>query len=379
MTLKLKPLSPRSPASSPSSPFSFTRLDDTPEPAELTTPPTVWLPGSTMKIFGHEPLNALPEVGGLVRCQGCGKVVLRSVAVSHGETCKKEMKKEGDSEGARGTTGGKKRKASPEGGDAAGDPPKKKVKALPKITKGRTKGPVDYNRQCGVINDKNLPCSRSLTCKSHSMGAKRAVQGRTRPYDELLLDWQRANNPNFVEPVKRETKAEKKEKREKEKEERRRLMEEEARQRGEDPAKLAGQGGTGKKASGVLAGTKKGKKAAAAAAAARLAGLEGAGEEGDEDPELLDSEAEMDELVRVVRTVQDKGVLAVPLAVPCDAGSWFVQRRERARCCRDLLIGALGSGGGLGLGMNMGIGMNGMNMSMGLGIGNRTNGIAVRH
>ena len=69
----------------------------------------------------------------------------------------------------------------------------------------RLEGPVDYDRQCGVINDKNLPCSRSLTCKSHSMSAKRAVQGRSRNYDDLLLQWQRANNPNFVEPVERET------------------------------------------------------------------------------------------------------------------------------------------------------------------------------
>jgi len=52
------------------------------------------------------------------------------------------------------------------------------------------------------------------------MGAKRAVQGRSKLYDELLLDWNRANNPNFVEPVKRESKKERKEKKEKEKRER---------------------------------------------------------------------------------------------------------------------------------------------------------------
>ncbi|KAJ7823449.1 SCA7, zinc-binding domain-containing protein, partial [Mycena leptocephala] len=69
-----------------------------------------------------------------------------------------------------------------------------------------TKGPpVDYDQQCGVINDMNLPCSRSLVCKSHSMGAKRAVQGRSRNYDDLLIDWQRQHNPYFVEPVRRET------------------------------------------------------------------------------------------------------------------------------------------------------------------------------
>lgn len=62
--------------------------------------------------------------------------------------------------------------------------------------------PIDLDRQCGVINDKNLPCSRSLTCKTHTVGAKRAVEGRSRPYDSLYLEWQRANNPNFKEPQK---------------------------------------------------------------------------------------------------------------------------------------------------------------------------------
>ena len=49
------------------------------------------------------------------------------------------------------------------------------------------------------------------------MGAKRAVQGRSRPYDELLLEWNRLHNPNWVEPVKRESKAERKERKEREK------------------------------------------------------------------------------------------------------------------------------------------------------------------
>lgn len=70
------------------------------------------------------------------------------------------------------------------------------------------------------------------------------------------------------------------------------------------------------------------------------------GEDVSEDLENLDSEAEMDDLVRVIRNVTEKRVVAIPLAVPSDAGSWFVQRRERVRCCRDLLLGALGNGGG---------------------------------
>jgi SAGA-associated factor 73 len=36
-------------------------------------------------------------------------------------------------------------------------------------------------------------CARSLTCKSHSMSAKRAVPGRSQSYDTLLSQWQRKN------------------------------------------------------------------------------------------------------------------------------------------------------------------------------------------
>lgn len=234
----------------------------------------------------------------------------------------------------------KKRKASPTPEDPS-QPLKKKAKPPPKVTKGRVKGPIDYDKQCGVINDKNLPCSRSLTCKSHSMGAKRAVQGRSRGYDELLLEWNRANNPNFVEPVKRETKAEKKEKREREKQEKKRLEAEAAAARGVDVTATSSHK---KSASGVA--KKFGKKAAAAAAAVRLA--EEGGDASDDLGEL-DSEAELDDLVKVVHTAKDRGLMAVPLAVPYDAGSWFVQRRERARMCRDFLFGALTGGGGSGV------------------------------
>ncbi|KAG5338432.1 SAGA-associated factor 73 [Termitomyces sp. T112] len=347
MTLKLKPPTPRSSRSPSSTPFSFDANDGPVEPAVLTSPPTHWLPGNTMKTFGAQPLNTISQVG-VVRCKDCSKPILRSSMSEHLETCsslskkpfKSSAKSLPESEG-KSSSAGKKRKGSPAPDDSG--PAKKKTKPITKVTKGRVKGPVDYDRQCGVINDKGLPCSRSLTCKSHSMGAKRAVQGRSRPYGDLLLDWQRANNPNFVEPVKRETKAEKKEKRDKEKLEKKRLQDEAAAVSGHD--KKSALSGSFKKA---------GKKAAAAAAAVRLA--EGMGEEVPEDMDMLDSEAEMDELVRVVRVAEDRGVVASPLAVPCDASSWFVQRRERARCCRDLLIGALGIGGatgvpGLGMGM----------------------------
>lgn len=202
------------------------------------------------------------------------------------------------------------------------------------------------------------------------MGAKRAVQGRSKGYDELLLAWQRANNPNFIEPVKRESKAEKKEKREKEKLEKKRLAGEAAAALGLDPSSI------GKK-SGVPGASKKiGKKAAAAAAAAAVRLAEGMGDDVPEDLDELDSEAEVDELVRVVRLARERSIVAVPLAIPCDAGSWFIQRRERARCCRDLLAGALGSatgapGGIGGIGMGLGMASRSGSLSHGIGLGGR--------
>lgn len=48
-------------------------------------------------------------------------------------------------------------------------------------------------RQCGVMLPNGQPCARSLTCKSHSMGAKRAVVGRSLPYDMLLAAYQKKN------------------------------------------------------------------------------------------------------------------------------------------------------------------------------------------
>jgi len=91
----------------------------------------------------------------------------------------------GDGEGA---SKGKKRKAED---DAGGK--KKKKKDDPKAKAPRPKAPVDVEKQCGVELPQGGQCARSLTCKSHSMGAKRAVPGRSAPYDKLLAEYQRKN------------------------------------------------------------------------------------------------------------------------------------------------------------------------------------------
>ncbi|KAJ2163024.1 SAGA complex subunit Sgf73 [Coemansia sp. RSA 552] len=51
----------------------------------------------------------------------------------------------------------------------------------------KAKQPLDLDRQCGVVAEPGAaPCSRSLTCKTHSMAMKRAVVGRSNMFDALL-------------------------------------------------------------------------------------------------------------------------------------------------------------------------------------------------
>ncbi|MCJ1260360.1 Mitochondrial beta-keto-acyl synthase [Lobaria immixta] len=88
----------------------------------------------------------------------------------------------------------KKRKADNEGGEK--EPPKKKKAKKdepPKPKVPKPKGPVDVEKQCGVQLPNGGNCARSLTCKSHSMGAKRSVPGRSLPYDLLLAQYQKKN------------------------------------------------------------------------------------------------------------------------------------------------------------------------------------------
>lgn len=74
---------------------------------------------------------------------------------------------------------------------------KKKQLTRPKPI-AKAKGPVDVERQCGVSLASGGFCARSLTCKTHSMGAKRAVLGRSAPYDVLLQQYQKRNQAKIA-------------------------------------------------------------------------------------------------------------------------------------------------------------------------------------
>jgi len=107
-------------------------------------------------------------------------------AKKKGPGAKKMAKK--DSEGG---TKGKKRKADE--AKLPKEPKAKKKKEKPTKPEPKVKAPVDVEKQCGVPLQNGALCARSLTCKSHSMGAKRGVIGRSQPYDVLLAAYQKKN------------------------------------------------------------------------------------------------------------------------------------------------------------------------------------------
>ncbi|KAJ3214619.1 hypothetical protein HDU67_001427 [Dinochytrium kinnereticum] len=50
-------------------------------------------------------------------------------------------------------------------------------------------GPIDLDKQCGVVLETGQLCTRSITCKIHSVSAKRSVFGRTQQYDTLFQEY----------------------------------------------------------------------------------------------------------------------------------------------------------------------------------------------
>ena len=247
-------------------------------------------------------------------------------------------------------------------------------------------GPLDLDKQCGVfIEKKGAVCTRSITCKVHSMRDKRMVQGRSKQYDDLVIEFRKLLDPTFVEPPKRETKAERKEKKEKERREKRErdieagLIPPDAPLDGEgkDKTKKKKKGSSKKKAANAASGSGVGSGVAGTSAADAAGGGEDGGKSAngeDDEPEDLDSEAEADALIDAVQRargiarpppvlaatspvtttsttapslVNSGGMprqLGVPLALPTGASSFFVARNEALRCCADIVRSALGSG-----------------------------------
>ncbi|CAA9963465.1 SCA7 domain containing protein [Pyrenophora teres f. maculata] len=192
--------------------------------APSTTSPVI-NPLDEKTIAGFPSGRPLDDKVDTVQCKHCRRPVLRASSASHIRDClnkkqeklkkKKEAKEAKDAalrkEKGEDDEGGKSRKSAIKGASIDGDGAKKgkkrkldgdaekapnakkKKKDEPKQKGAKPKGPVDVERQCGVSLPNGGYCARSLTCKSHSMGLKRAVPGRSLPYDMLLAQYQKKN------------------------------------------------------------------------------------------------------------------------------------------------------------------------------------------
>ncbi|KAG2192492.1 hypothetical protein INT46_003246 [Mucor plumbeus] len=187
--------------------------------SEAGSPVTTRLDAKDMDIFGAMPLE---EEIVVVKCKNCQRPILPSKFKEHSESCIGESKdffsdeEEEEIDAKKNLKKNIKKKATAFEDELntpsttakrpptilAEKPDKKKSKKEKQKKTTKQKAPLDLDKQCGVIQGQNnLPCTRSLTCKSHSMGAKRAVEGRSQPYDVLLQAYQKKSigRPNGKE------------------------------------------------------------------------------------------------------------------------------------------------------------------------------------
>ncbi|KAG5513576.1 hypothetical protein PMAC_001008 [Pneumocystis sp. 'macacae'] len=166
--------------------------------------------------YGYNPLS---ETMKYIHCKKCGRVVLQTVFYKHEKICSQLQGNDSpESKKTYGKNGSdlknifvkrsKKRLHFDVDSDSSILDDIQKVSKISKhdykdkneLKKFKSKNilikeknTVDLEKQCGVLLPNGNLCSRSLTCKSHSMGAKRAVPGRSQPYDILLVRYQKKN------------------------------------------------------------------------------------------------------------------------------------------------------------------------------------------
>ncbi|CAG8445993.1 4269_t:CDS:2 [Acaulospora colombiana] len=212
--------------------------DDCDNDVALTSQGEIKVPPSAAVRFKHDDIlcgiygcNPLKDENGTVKCNECSKKLSPQGFIEHAESCERlrenpvtatvKIPPVHDASANKNTKNNvntvefcnpnKKRKRSVNSEVEVMDPsisnkslspsgikppPEKKQKPKKeekkKKTTGRNKGPVDLDKHCGVIAPpSNTPCTRSLTCKSHSVALKRAVQGRSQLYDLLLAQYQK--------------------------------------------------------------------------------------------------------------------------------------------------------------------------------------------
>ena len=172
------------------------------------------------------------------------------------------------------------------------------------------------DKHCGVQNEKGLPCSRSLTCKTHPMAAKRSVAGRSQSYDMLLYEWNKANKPESYNLTK-------------------------------NKKPVQPRVGPGSEAYGVVVeGVPKKKRRVAAPVEGDVIGEFDESEVGEEEEEMVDSEEEVEMVMRGLRNGRNGRPLAGLGTAGGGAGaSLWTGRNVKLGRLRETLGGVFGTAG----------------------------------
>ncbi|CAG8819985.1 10499_t:CDS:2, partial [Racocetra persica] len=141
--------------------------------------------------YGCKPAR---EESGVIQCNSCLKKLFASGFVEHTENCEKIKAKFSISTKKMHVDEipVNKNMKNIESIANAYVPNKKRKRSV------TSEGPIDLDKQCGVVEHTGMQCSRSLTCKSHSMALKRAVQGRSQPFNTLLSQYPKKSIDNGV-------------------------------------------------------------------------------------------------------------------------------------------------------------------------------------
>ncbi|QLQ81186.1 hypothetical protein HG537_0E05410 [Torulaspora globosa] len=112
---------------------------------------------------------------------------------------------------------------------------------------------IDFDKQCGVELPEGGYCARSLTCKSHSMGAKRSVVGRTKTFDSLLAEYHKQHQTKIGAAAQKRAKQQEIQKQQKQiqKEQKKQLQQQKQSQRGRK-GNSTGAGNNSKTSSGGI-------------------------------------------------------------------------------------------------------------------------------
>ncbi|TPX39612.1 hypothetical protein SeMB42_g06306 [Synchytrium endobioticum] len=115
----------------------------------------------------------------VVTCNACSRPVLQTSLLAHLEICP-------------GVEAHLSKKIMSEHGTLEHELPAPMTPSDPfKPEKSKGKG-INLDERCGVTVD-GLTCTRAITCKKHSVVAKRGVHGRSKPYDVLALRFQNSH------------------------------------------------------------------------------------------------------------------------------------------------------------------------------------------